>query len=253
MNKESEKKPMGWFKGVLSNQNQPKPLSEEVQDSTVSVEEKKEMNEVEPKQTEGSNDKQLFSKDNQDKVSLDLIVSVENMLKDRELILYKNKGLKDQLHTANDTINRYKHDQMKKDQLIQSKNKEIRELETTLTNKQMNYDQILEDYQEFQSTSNSQYEKLSNDLEKEINKYNKLNEESTNAEYQNMLKIKELEEKVRNLELENQEYMERYEKLQDEKAELMQNINDFTERMSFSFSPKKTTTDNSLKADNSSE
>ncbi|SEP63035.1 hypothetical protein SAMN05216232_0412 [Virgibacillus subterraneus] len=253
MTKDTEKKSMGWLKGVLSNQNQPEQASLEEHPSSEVTEKQQPNNHEEPEQTDTPENKHLFSKDNQDKIASDLIVSLENMLKDRELILYKNNGLKDQLHTANETINRYKHDEVKKDQLIQDKNKEIRELEGNLTNKQMSYDQLLEDYKEYQSTSNSEYEKISNDLETESNKYNKLNEESTNAQYQSMLKIKELEEKVRNLEIENKKYNEQYEKITDEKAELMQTINDFTERMSFSFSPKTTAANTSPESADSSD
>lgn len=102
----------------------------------------------------------------------------------------------------------------------------------------MNYDQLLEDYKEFQSTSKFEYEKLTNQLEKETNKYNKLNEESTQIQYQYLLKIKDYEDKIRSLEVENQKYMEQYETILEEKSQLMESINDFTERMSFSFNPK---------------
>ncbi|WP_164667296.1 hypothetical protein [Virgibacillus doumboii] len=238
MSKDVDRKSMGWLKGVLSNQTQAEQTSTEQHAATEVTEEQQTTAEDEHEQVSTSENRNIFSRDSQDKVASDLVVSLENMLKDRELLQYKSKGLKDQLHTANDTINRYKHEDMKKDQLIQEKNKEIRELEGSLTNKQMNYDQLLEDYKEYQSKSNNEYEKIANELETESNKYAKLSEESTNAQYQSMLKIKELEEKVRNLEIENQKYNERYEKISEEKAELMQTINDFTERMSFSFSPK---------------
>lgn len=109
-----------------------------------------------------------------------------------------------------------------------------------LTNKQMAYDQLLEDYKEYQLTSNLAYEKLSNQLETETAKYNKLYEESNNTQYQSMLKINSLEEKVRELEIANQKYAEQYQNILDDKAKLMQTINDFTEKMSFSFSPKTT-------------
>lgn len=183
----------------------------------------------------------MFSKDHQDKISLDVIVSIENILKDRQLLTYKNKGLEEQLAAANEAISRYKHEQIKKDQLIQEKSKEIRELENVLTNKQMSYDQLLEDYKEYQLTSNLAYEKLSSQLETEIAKYNKLQEETTNTQYQNMLKINALEDKIRALEIENQKYAEQYRNIVDEKAKLMQTITDFTEKMSFSFTPKGAT------------
>lgn len=176
---------------------------------------------------------------------LDLIVSLENMLKDRQLIQYRNKALEEQLQNANETINRLKQDQLKKEQLLQEKNKEIRSLEDSLTSKQMSYEQLLEDYKEFQNTAKIEYDKIASHLEAERNKYNKLNEQATNAQYQSMLKINELEEKIRTLEIEKQQYAEQYQKVLKEKTELLQTINDFTERMSFSFLPKNNTSNSS--------
>lgn len=232
---------MGWIKNILTSEN----LSDEhstgrqkVLPQTAAAKPATAMKEYDDAAKD--NNKFLFSKDNQDKTVLDVIVSLENMLKERQLIAYKNKGLEDQLATANETINRFKHDQIKKDQLIQEKNKEIRELENNLTNKQMRYDQLLEDYKEYQQTSNTEYEKLSIQLEKESAKYNKLYEESTKAQYESMAKVNELEEKIRNLEIENQNFAEQYQKIVEDKEELLQTFNDFTEKMSFSFSPKTT-------------
>ncbi|MGG3280593.1 hypothetical protein [Paenibacillus solani] len=237
MARETEKKGMVWFKNSRSNQNLPEKNHSEHQEVDIKAEEESAYSgESELPAAEGNN--HLFSKDSQDKIGLDVIVSIENMLKERQLLSYKNKGLEDQLSTANETINRYKQEQIKRDQLIQEKNKEIRELENVLTNKQMSYDQLLEDYKEYQLTTNLAYEKLSSQLETETAKYNKLYEESNNTQYQSMLKINSLEEKIRELEIANQRYAEQYQNILDDKAKLMQTINDFTEKMSFSFSPK---------------
>ncbi|MNC51414.1 hypothetical protein D3C75_1007060 [compost metagenome] len=176
-----------------------------------------------------------------DKVSLDLIVSIENVLNERQLMAFKNEDLDNQLQTSTETISRLKYDLVKKDQLVQDKNKEIRTLESTLTSKQMSYDQLLEDYKEYQSTANLDFDKVSTQLEKEINKYNLLKEESASIQYQNMLNIRELEEKIRDLETENKKFEAQYAKITAEKAELMKTIQDFTERMSFSFSSKPNT------------
>lgn len=241
MASQTEKKGMSWLKGVLSSPNQSEIDSAEHQEIVTNMDLEETSNTInESNQPVSDSNKHIFSKDNQDKISMDVIVSIENMLKERQLLSYKNKGLEDQLFTLNETINRFKHDQIKKDQLLQEKNKEILDLENNLTNKQMRYDQLLEDYKEYQNTSNMEYEKISNQLEIETIKYNKLNEESTNAQYQSMLKINELEDKIRILEIDNQKYAEQYQKIVDEKVELMQTINDFTERMSFSFSTKST-------------
>ena len=233
---------------MAANHNQNQLVQDIVEQQvavTTGVREGQLFNLKEYEQTSTQNNKHSFSKDNQDKVVLDLIISAENMIKDRQLILCKNIGLDEQLYAANETITHIKHDLLKQDQLLQENNKEIRGLESRLTTKQMSYDQLLEDYKEYQSTSNFEYEKISNQLETEINKYNKLNEESMNVQYQNMLTINKLQENIRNLEIENQRYAQQYEEILDEKSELMKTINDFTERMSFSF-PPKTGTSNSF-------
>ncbi|MEH6937316.1 hypothetical protein V7056_05550 [Bacillus sp. JJ664] len=238
MTKDSKNKSIDWLKGVLSKQNQFEP-SINVQDISSEIADDHLIEEAVA--IEANTQKQPFSKDNQDKVSLDLIISLENMLNDRQLTIFKNKDLEDQLYTANEMISRLKHDQMKKDQIIQEKNKEISVVEGKLTKKQMSYDQLIEDYKEYQNNSNNEFEKMTIQLEKEVQKYNKLNDISTKTQYQNMIKIKDLEEKIRDLEIENQKYVEQYHKILDEKNELMKTINDFTERMSFSFSTKPAT------------
>ena len=230
MANDSHKKGIRWFKGVLSNEN----ITEKQQEGEILIEEKVIPNENLVQSLVESNHA-ILAKDNQDKIALDVIVSLENIIKDRQLLTYKNKGIEEQLQAANETINRFKQDQIKSEQQLQEKNREIRDLENNLTNKQMSYDQLLEDYKEFQQTSKLEYEKISNQLENQITKYNMLYEESSNTQYQSMLKINSLEEKIRNLEIENEKYTEQYQKIANEKADLMKTINDFTERMSFSF------------------
>lgn len=238
---ETKKKGISWFNSVLSQQNEENhSLKEELEVTEIDIVEPSNTTLAESQQQDESMNKEIFSKDNQDKIALDVIVSIENILKDRQLQFYKQEGLVDQLDTANETINRLKQELIKKEQLLQEKNKENRELETKLTNKQMNYDQLLEDYKEYQLNSNIEYEKISNQLETSTTKYNKLNEDFTQAQYQSMLKINDLEDKIRNLEIENQKYTEQYQKIVDDKAKLMKTINDFTERMSFTFSTNDT-------------
>ena len=239
------KRGISWFMTAGHRQNKPAPEgTEQRRQETAQVlyatEEREEEQPEEKEQGETGTQagNSLLSKDNQDKVVLDLIVSVENMIKDRQLIHCENTEMDEQLKAANETISRLKQDLLKQDQLIQGYNKEVRSLENRLTNKQMSYDQLLEDYKEYQNNSSLEYEKISNQMEAEINKYNKLKEESMNVQYQNMAAINKLQETIRNLEIENQQYIQQYKKIAEEKSNLMQTINDFTKRMSFSFPPK---------------
>lgn len=230
-----KKKKIGWFKANNSSLDHIEQSHVPLQAPTNEVMIDEQSNHSIDTETPNTN---LLSKDNQDKIALDVLVSIENVLRDRQLILYKNKGLGEQLYTLNEITDRLKEEHVKKDQVIHEKNKEIRALESNLTNRQMKYDQLLEDYKEYQATSTVEYEKTSNLLEIENNKYNKLSEEAASAQYKSMLKTNELEERIRTLEIENQGYIKDYQKALDDKDELMQTINDFTERMSFSFSPK---------------
>lgn len=244
MTKDTNQKSKGWLKGVLSNRSQVEQMNNEDLETTEFIDEQP--NSIEEYESAAPlNNKQLFSKDNQDKFALDLILSLENMLNDRQLIQFKNRGLKEQLDSSNETISRLKYDIAKKEQLLQDKSQEINTLESNLTNKQMNYDQLLEDYKDYQYNAKNDFDKISNKLEIEITKYNKLNEEYIHTHHQNMLKIKELEERIRELEIENHQYADQYAKVVNEKTELMNTVNDFAERMSFSFAPK-TTANNSL-------
>lgn len=243
-----KKKGLSWFKSANSNQNQSDKNNIDPQTSKNKISEEGELSnsmeiEQKDKQKDKQNDNPFFIKNNQDKVVLDLIVALENIVKERELLLHKNKELKDQLHTATETISRIKHELTKKDQLLQESSKEISKLENKLSNKQMSYDQLLEDYREYQNTASIEYERISNQLETEINKYNKLNEEFINFQHQNLLKINELEETIRILKIEKEQLAQQYQQILDEKSQLMQTINDFTARMSFSFSQKQASHD----------
>lgn len=238
-NNNTKKNKVSWFKTFNYVQNQLEQDSVDQPVDIINAMNEQQLNNMkDSEEKDMQNDNALFLKDNQDKIVTDLIISLENMIKDRQLILYKNKDIDEQIFVANETINRIKQDLRNKDQLLLEKNKEIQALEFNLTNKQMIYDQLLEDYKEYQNTSTTEYEKISIQLDTEINKYNKLNDELIDSQHQNMSKINELEEKIRNLKIENQQYQQQYKKVVDEKSELMKTINDFTDRMSFSLSSK---------------
>ncbi|MFA7533437.1 MAG: hypothetical protein WCY46_03820, partial [Tissierellaceae bacterium] len=141
-NENGKKKGLAWLKSSFFSQSSTDV--ENVEKEEIRNEERAIAMKENEQITQQSNN--VFAKDNQDKIILDLIVPLENLIKDRQLIQYKNKGLEEQIYAANETINRMKQDLVKKDQQIQEKNKEIRNLEANLTSKQMNYDQLLEDY-----------------------------------------------------------------------------------------------------------
>ncbi|OAB77853.1 hypothetical protein [Paenibacillus crassostreae] len=223
----STNKTRGWLKNVLTARS-------EVENELVTSHNG---SEDEPNVLDVESSKLDFASLEQDKTAYDLIIAVENLLNDRQLSQFKSNDIEDQLSNANETINRLKNDLNKKEHLILEKEKEFRIIEEKLTSKQMSYDQLLEDYKDYQSSTNTGIENLKYQLEKERSKYTRLNEEFTKQQYDSMQKIKELEEMVRDSEAENTQVTNQYNKVVEEKAQLLKTVTDFTERMSFSFSP----------------
>lgn len=240
------KAPMGWLKGVLAARNdeeQQEQHEQHGQDERLVDESYIEQVDRMPID-DSSNYKNIFSRENQDKITLDLIVSVENIISDRQILTHKNKDLTDQLHNSNDMIKRLRHEQTKKEQQILDYEKAILTLEENLSGKQMSYDQLIEDYKEYQNNSNETIENLKFQIEKEQNKYAKLDEEMTKYQYQSMQMTNHLEERIRDLETENQKVLDQYQRIREEKAQLLHTINDFTARMSFNFTASDPTKNN---------
>lgn len=240
--KDTNKKRVSWLKAFNFNQDQSEQGNVDRPVDITEIMNGEQLNSMtNSDEKDMQNDNVLLLRDNQDKVVSDLIVSLENIIKDRQLIIYRSKDTDGQLFAANEVINRIKQDLRNKEHLLLEKNKDIQRLESNLSNKQMTYDQLLEDYKEYQNISSTDYENISIQLETETNKYNKLNDELINSQHQTTTKINKLEEIIRNLKIENNQYKQQYQKVVDEKSELMKTINDFTDRMSFSLSTKAPT------------
>ena len=222
----STNKPRGWLKNILNDRTESKIVLNYSQEDS----------EGEPADNVNSS-KLDFSFLEQDKTALDIVVAVENLLNDRQLSQLKSKDTEDQLSNATETINRLKNELNKKEHMILEKEKEFRTLEDKLTSKQMSYDQLLEDYKDYQGSTNTSIENLKYQLEKERNKYSQLNDEFSKHQYDSIQKFKELEETLRDTGAENTQISSQYQKVLEEKTELLKTVTDFTERMSFSFSP----------------
>jgi len=220
-----KKKNKGWFKLSADNE-QVQEGSNEGQVEELVIE------------NENVNTENVLSKENQDKTVLDLIVSTENIIKERKLFLYEINALNEQLASANETINRIRQELSAKDQMLEDSKKEIENLENNLANSQEKYEQLLEDYKAYRNESTAEYEKISVQLKLEMDKYKQLNDEFKAFKQESSDKINELTETIRNLEIENKRYIKQYQEILEEKSKLIESINAFTERMSSSFLQK---------------
>lgn len=223
----------GWFKRGLLNRQE----NDEENKKENTVKEEKDImadNRANLEQEIGN----MLSKSNKDRVVADLVGPLENLVKDRQMLIFNNRDLEEKLKVANEAIERMKSNIENQEKRIEMKDNEIKSLEENMSIKQVGYDQLLEDYKEYQSVSKKEFEEISSRLDLEISKYKKFNEETADAQYKNLQKISSLEEKIRGLEIEKEQYSVRYEKVNEEKNALMKNINEFTKRMTLSIPGK---------------
>lgn len=215
----------GWFKTKVSTE--PEKNVKAVEKKPV----EKEGNMSEKKAIANPVVDNILSRSNKDKFISDLVSPLEDLIKDRELLMVNKQDLENKLNVANSTIDRMKNNIDDQEKKLVTQVEEIKSLEKNLSEKQTSYDQLLEDYKNHQNVARREYAQISNKLDLEISKYNRFSDETTTAQRRNIDKINVLEEKIRSLEIERDQYSKRYDEANKEKEALIKNIDDFTKRM----------------------
>ncbi|MCC3372545.1 hypothetical protein [Cohnella sp. REN36] len=172
-----------------------------------------------------------------DKKSLDLVFAVEQIIQAKQSVEASNYEMQDRLNYANGHIERLNKDLKNLNKVIEDREKSIMELEQKLTEKNLRVDQMMDDYRELQSTLSEQIEELKGANEVERQKYAALLQKNNETQAEKNKRIGELEEKIGKLEVEHTHIKQKFEALRQEKAYLVNVVNDFTARMTSSFSP----------------
>ncbi|MBY9077932.1 hypothetical protein KIH86_10360 [Paenibacillus sp. HN-1] len=181
----------------------------------------------------------IFSnKSPMDKQSLDLVFAVEQMVQAKQRVEESHNELQDRLNYANGNIERLNRDLKHLNKVIEDREKSILELERKLTEKNLKVDQMMEDYRELQTALSDQTEELKSLNELERQKYEALLQKNNELQAEKNRKISDLEEKIGKLEIEYTHMKQKFEVQREEKAYLVNIVNDFTTRMTAPFSPK---------------
>lgn len=170
-----------------------------------------------------------------DKLSIDLLSAAEQVIKDRHMLKLAITDLESKLANEKDSSARLKNEKVILERFIDEKENEISQLEHKLTNKQIKFDELIDDYKELQSKTSNEINELKYSLDKEYTRYNNLSKDYTQYKAESANQLEELEEKVRELKAENEKLQSKYNNIVEEKANLMKTINDFTSHMSSSF------------------
>ncbi|MBB6671933.1 hypothetical protein [Cohnella nanjingensis] len=196
-----------------------------------------------PDSGEESSSSIFAKKSPMDKKSLDLVFAVEQMIQAKQGIEASNYEMQDRLNYANGHIDRLNKDLKNLNKVIEDREKSIMELEQKLTEKNLKVDQMMDDYRELQSVLSDEIEELKGANEVERQKYASLLQKNNETQAEKNKRIGELEEKIGKLEVEHTHMKQKFETLRQEKAYLVNMVNDFTARMTSPFSPTASAND----------
>ncbi|TFB18861.1 hypothetical protein E3U55_11350 [Filobacillus milosensis] len=170
-----------------------------------------------------------------DKIALDLLVAVDQMMSDRDLVKQNLDDVRDRLKHSDDYVNKLTQEKAQLEQTVSDKDTEIGRLEDQIANRNMKYDQLMEDYQDMQMRLTREIEELKNNINIEEERYAKLNETYERYQIESMSNVQKLEDKIRELEAKNENLQKKYYKIREENSYLLGMFKDFNNRMSSSF------------------
>ncbi|WP_170158473.1 hypothetical protein [Aquisalibacillus elongatus] len=188
-----------------------------------------------------------------DKIALDLLVAVDQMMSDRDLVKQNLDEVKDRLKHSDDYVNKLTQEKTQLQKTVEEKDDEIGQLEDQITNRSLKYDQLMEDYQEMQMRLTHEIEELKNNINIEEERYIKLNEAYEREQMENISKVQKLEDKIRELDTKNENLQKKYYKIREENSYLLGMFKDFNNRMSSSFKAYDLEDEMESKANDSSE
>lgn len=177
----------------------------------------------------------LGQKESLDSLELDLLVASETFINRRRLELTRMQDLQ---HQVQHLQNKISHNDNLLNTVAQKTSEFesiIRNLEQKLTDKQIRYDQLMEDFDTYQVNMREDSEKLRFLLSEQSQKYNQLLEDHNKTKDSTLKLETQYQEEIRSLKAENFELKNRYEEAQKEKKRLMETFNELTSTLTAPF------------------
>ncbi len=212
--------------------NQCISLPDELNENMTSLDKASE--EVNEKEDDSLQYFQITNKLEKDKITLDLINAVNQIVRARQLTEQNLQELQVRFsHSQNQNVLKDK-EITRVNEIVAEKEKQIEELESKLSDKNIKIDHLMEEVREIQSAMSSEIKELNKvvDLEQEKNLKYKDRYEKESMDL--IIKLKKSEELIINLETENNNLSKLYDSIRNENKYLLNMVNDFADRMSSS-------------------
>lgn len=175
-------------------------------------------------------------KHEKDTIVLDLVSAVEQLIRVRHISEKSLKELQKRHHHAQGQIESLQKEITLVRKALENKEKEVIEWESRITDKNMTIEQLMEDYNMLQANVTNEIRELKNAYEIERGKNQQAQEQNLKESMENITMLKKNEEAIVSLKTENENLKKSYDNIRKENAYMVSIVNDFTNRMSLSFS-----------------
>ncbi len=167
-----------------------------------------------------------------DELTTRLFAAAVSIVEDRRQLTISLEEYKRHLHDSEQTVEGLKLDKRAAQMTIEKKEEEIESAHRLVAEKQLKYDQLLDDYKQLRANDAKEFERLQMQT-KEI----RLNYENLNADYsrfrnESMRETEKLEAEAREGLVKYHQLLDEYNKLREENASFLTNIVNFTQQMS---------------------
>lgn len=213
---------------------EPKVLNEPSQDE-IKIEQAKMKDEEGNLESESTNTLHVSSNIKNNKELMNLILAVDQVVHQHQISEHEFIDLQNRYtHTTGQLAER-DEEIRRTNKVVVNKDKTIGILENKITDNNLKFDQIMEDFNLMKSQLSNEIDDLKNAIDIEKKKYKSLNEQYDKELIDQVNKIKTKEEIILKLESENANFREQNEQITKENKYLLTLANDFTSRISASF------------------
>lgn len=167
-----------------------------------------------------------------DDLSSRVFASVVALVEDRRQVTSAWQETRQLLMDAEHTVDELKEEQRHMQLLVEKKEDEIQAFRRQLADKQLKYDQLLEDYKQLRANDAVEYEKLQQQMKELRLGYENLNADYTRFRSESMKEVERLEAEIRGGVVRYHQLLDEFNKVRDENMSLMANVMNFTQQIS---------------------
>lgn len=176
-----------------------------------------------------------------DELSTRLFTSVVGIVEDRRQLVQSLDECKRYLRDADQTIEQLKQEKKSAQLLVERKEEEIESNRRQLADKQLKYDQLLEDYKQLRANDAKEYERLQDQLREMRLNYENLNADYTRYRSESAKEVEKLEAELRTGMVRYHQLLEKFNKVKEENTRLTSHIVNFAQQMTGLQAPVRST------------